>query len=378
VLVQRKRSALDFKTKPQKYLHAVLEYCFDGNLENDFVPQKNTKRKWYHAPWMCQTPFGREPIHGLTFERPAPIGYLAETQKRPCQSWAVGMYNEPGGYTFNEVWKKVYEPEIKPITFPNGTVAFKLLFTEATEDDVPFLKGSPQWKATIARKALPHPSKERTSPKDLRLIQLDVAVRDKRAETTTGWVFGTFQYHDSIEEKNPWKRLMPVCLMYGNDPSLNPDNYKKGDRPKESWVNPDAVATLPKTRPYFGWLDRGNGPVDNFKSSCISCHSTANHPTVPILPGSKDTVERTMLWFRNVRAGEMFGFIGHPLDYSLQMSAGLNNYEHWSDRWAPYFAPIYRAGALPLSSFPRHKLAARGIHLEEYTKHEQDYITKDD
>ena len=61
---------IDFKTEPKKYLQVVLEYCFDGNSEYDFVPQKNPKRKWYHAPWMCQTPFGREPIHGLTFERP--------------------------------------------------------------------------------------------------------------------------------------------------------------------------------------------------------------------------------------------------------------------------------------------------------------------
>ena len=112
-----------------------------------------------------------------------------------------------GAYAFQQVWHKVYEPDIKPINFPNGAVTFKLLFTEATEDDVPFLKGSPQWKATIARRALhnDHPSKEHTAPKDLRLIQLDIAVRDKRAETTTGWLFGTFQYHSSVEEENPWK-----------------------------------------------------------------------------------------------------------------------------------------------------------------------------
>lgn len=87
---------IDFKTEPEKYLRAALEYCFDGNLEHDFVPQKNPKRRWYHAPWMCQTPFGREPIHGMVFARPLPVGCLADTQKRVCQTWAVGMYNEPG------------------------------------------------------------------------------------------------------------------------------------------------------------------------------------------------------------------------------------------------------------------------------------------
>ena len=87
---------IDFKKEPEKYMRAVLEYCMEENLENGFVPQKNKQRHWYHAPWMSQTPIGREPIHGLTFERPAPVGYLAETQTKVCQSWAVAMYNEEG------------------------------------------------------------------------------------------------------------------------------------------------------------------------------------------------------------------------------------------------------------------------------------------
>lgn len=89
-------SKIDFKREPEKYMQAVLEYCFEGNVENDFVPQRNPTRNWYHAPWMCQTAIGREPIHGLTYERPAPERYLADTQKRVCQSWAVAMYNEQG------------------------------------------------------------------------------------------------------------------------------------------------------------------------------------------------------------------------------------------------------------------------------------------
>ena len=92
---------IDFENDPEKYLRAVVEYCFDGNLENDFVLQKNPKRKWFHAPWMSQSgqspPWrGREPIHGLTFERPARPGYLAETQQHVAQVWAVGMHNETG------------------------------------------------------------------------------------------------------------------------------------------------------------------------------------------------------------------------------------------------------------------------------------------
>ena len=87
---------IDFKIEPEKYLNSVLEYCFTGNLENEFDILRNTRRKWYHAPWMCYHKEGREPIHGLTFERPAKPKDLSEKQTRVCQNWAIAMYNEPG------------------------------------------------------------------------------------------------------------------------------------------------------------------------------------------------------------------------------------------------------------------------------------------
>ena len=266
-----------------------------------------------------------------------------------------------------------------PIKFPLRTVAFKLLFTEATPSDIPFINGSPQWEATIAKEAkYGQPSKERTSPHSLRLLQLDIAVRDSRADSTTGWIFCTFMYHNSVHHKIPWKRLMPVCLMYGNDPGLTPERYAKGERPKESWVNPDAIATLPPTRPYFGWLGRGNGPVDNYISSCASCHSTANHPSIGILPDAHEesAVDRIMLWFRNIKAGEKFGFIGNSLDYSLQMKIGLENYEHWYQRWGPIIAPVYQTTAPPLSDFPMHMLTARGIHFDDYRKEDLEQVSE--
>lgn len=92
---------IDFKKEPERYMQSILDYCMEGNVENGFVPQKNSRRNWYHAPWMSQNNIGREPIHGLTFERPAPVGYLADTQDRVCQSWAVAMYNEEGEFIKN-------------------------------------------------------------------------------------------------------------------------------------------------------------------------------------------------------------------------------------------------------------------------------------
>ena len=140
-----------------------------------------------------------------------------------------------GGFAIGGMWNKWGQPIIKHTKFPNNTVAFKLLFTEATPNDIPFLEGSPTWKATIAKQPLTlnGPRRERTSPVDLHLLQVDIAVRDSRADDTTGWIFGTFMYHNSVQNENPWKRLMPVCLTWGNDPSLTSEKYDQGERPKD-------------------------------------------------------------------------------------------------------------------------------------------------
>src|SRR5439155_9106555 len=93
----------------------------------------------------------------------------------------------------------------------------------------------------------------------VRLLQVDIAVRDTRADSTTGWVFGTFEYRDNPSEPNVWKRLVPVGLMWGNDPTLltQADVTAAGGL-KETWLNkPDLVL------PHYGYLDRLNGPVDN-------------------------------------------------------------------------------------------------------------------
>ena len=60
---------IDFHTEPEKYMWAVLNYSFEGNLETDFVVQLNTVRPWYHAPWLHLGANGREFVRGLTRER---------------------------------------------------------------------------------------------------------------------------------------------------------------------------------------------------------------------------------------------------------------------------------------------------------------------
>ncbi|MGH7453533.1 MAG: hypothetical protein ACRENG_19445, partial [bacterium] len=176
--------AFKFKTQPQEYLERVLQYVYEGNVEVDWDGQKNAVRKWYHTPWLHVGPNGREFVRGLTLERSSRPRELHPNQTSTFRNWAVGLYNPRGGYTIGKVWMPPNAPKEKEAKFLEGTVAVKLLFTTATVAEVPFLQGAKEWQADINR----DPNNLGT----LRLLQIDIAVRDGRANATTGWVFGTF------------------------------------------------------------------------------------------------------------------------------------------------------------------------------------------
>src|SRR3954471_11962942 len=179
--------------------------------------------------------------------------------------WAVGFFNPTAAYTIGQVWHDPTHPESSAAKFADGAVAFKLLFTTANDMQVPFLANSMKWQANVDVIDPMAPSNAR-SVHDVLLLQVDVAVRDDRADSTTGWVFGTFMYQNDAPGATPLDRLVPVGLMWGNDPTLKKPQYDMGTRPTETWLN---TAGMPATKsPHFGWLDRLNGPVDNPRASC--------------------------------------------------------------------------------------------------------------
>jgi hypothetical protein len=184
-------------------------------------------------------------------------------------------------------------------------------------------------------------------PRDVLLLQVDVAVRDDRADDTTGWVFGTFMYQNDAPGAGPLERLVPVGLMWGNDPSLTKANYDMGDRPAQTWLN---KAGMPATKSaHFGWLDRLNGPVDNPRSSCLSCHARAVVPYVPgnTFPQSTDDPDDpAKMFFSNTKAGEVYQSApmgSTSLDYSLQLAVGV--------RLFPGSAPQHPLARKPLEAF---------------------------
>ena len=310
-------TSISFKTRPNDYMKAVLAYVLEGNKEADFIVQNNTVRGWYHAPWMHAGAAGREFVRGLTRERSSRPGELHPSQTGTFENWAVSVYNPRGGYTLGRVWKDPDSPNPAVAKFPVGAVSVKLIFTEAPVTQVPYLAGSVEWQADINR------ANNAGLRPTLRLLQVDVAVRDSRAASTTGWVFGTFVYDGNSPGATPWDRLVPVGLIYGNDPTKVLTTRKL----VESKINADLQ--IPQ---HLGFEKRLNGPVDNPRSSCLSCHSTAQIDTNlsrqsrDAIPPTNASLATLRLYFRNIKSGVPFDAGALSLDYSLQLQNGIANW----------------------------------------------------
>ena len=306
---------------PDKYIRAVLAYFFEGNIRDDaeasFNPALNTTRKWYNAPWQDYGTNGREPIHGMTRERVSRPFELDSHQSHTWNNYAIGFYNAPGGVVIGRVWTDHGKPDAALGLMPEGAVAGKLLFTTAPVSEVPYLAGAPAWNAFVY--ADPNdPAPRATSPRaimQVRLLQIDVAVKDQRLAGTTGWAFGTFVYGGGPggAPGSGWTNVTPVGLMWGNDPG-----YTGSGPLTQTWINP-AVHM-----PHLGYQGRLNGPVDNAVSSCLSCHATAESPAGALIPPKGADPAP---WFRNIAAGSPFDPGRQSLDYSLQLSVGLSNFQ---------------------------------------------------
>jgi hypothetical protein len=235
------------------------------------------------------------------------------------------------------VWKDPNKPNAAAAVFPEGTVSCKLLFSQANVDQVPYLAGSLEWDAYIyTNTETPANPNGARSLQKLRLLQIDVAVRDKRVDSTTGWVFGTFIYNGDVAGKTVWDRMVPVGAMWGNDEGVTAADVNGGKPIKESTINHGSnlpLYSVQSPRQHLGWAGRLNGPVDNPASSCLSCHSTAQWPIASqMVPLAKDPPGSAgwMRWFRNIGPAQPFDSGCTSLDYSLQLAAGMANYYEWS------------------------------------------------
>jgi len=333
---------ISFRKEPERYLQALLAYALEGQDRMHWRLRANMVRRWYHVPWLGPGASGREFIHGLTRARDFAPGELGVAQTECRQNWALAFYNDIGGKTLRGIWGRgTRDPNLGALPFSEGTVAVKLVFTEATETDDPKLEGAPTLEANIHAAAAngscapaitPSGTPAPRTPRRLRLIQVDLAVREDRARYKTGWVFGSYRYDGTMPGRDPWAKLAPLGLMWGNDPELSDDAAAAGAKPRQSVVFTAGQG--------FGRGGRMNGIVDERGSSCSSCHMAAQWPTIAPMTAPAAWTE-AKCWFRNLDARYAFGFPPNmnggctdpaaleevrTLDFSLQLAIALRNW----------------------------------------------------
>ncbi len=331
-----------YKTSWREYTLAVRDYCFEGNIEKDWRVENNTIRKWYHMPWLHWGRFGREGLRGLTKEAPIFPRQLASSQQSSGQTYAVAFYNDIAAHLIGRVWKNADAPDVSEIEksngFAHGSVIFKLLFATIPSEQVPSLENPITWEAYITHDF----GSEDRSIRDVHLIQMDFMVKDDRAPT--GWLFGSYQYNGKLKKANPWENMVPIGLQWGNDPDVKGNDFTNSEPTetrinpaiKESIINPD-TNELPIT--HLGWNGRLNGPVDNPRSSCLSCHMVAHHPydgslISPLFIAGANIIvgsEEWMEWFQNLDCMTPFRDGMTPTDSSLQLAMSIRNFNEWKN-----------------------------------------------
>ena len=324
--------AVDPMRVPDAYQMTIRDYFLAGMVEADFRVEENRIREWYHVPWMHVGNNPRESIRGLTNERASRCYKLGPLQDKWQQNWGIGFFNPMGGYTVGRVWSDPQSPDPNRSQFLEGTVVVKLLFSDAPDSRVPDLQGAPTWTAFI-RKA--HKScrfsQEPREVRNVRLLQMDFAVKDRRAGIT-GWFFGSLVYEKSASGVDGWRKLIPGGLQWGLDYGYGLEDHKAGKPLRETHMSvPQPKLSMYKAE--LGWLGRLNGPVDNPVSSCMSCHSTAQWPANSGMVPTKTASERErMRWFRSLAGNEAFASGNTPLDYSLQIQLSLRNFNRAATR----------------------------------------------
>ena len=149
---------IDFTKSWREYLLAARDYCFEGNItpggdvEDDWQVAAANPPRWFHMPWQTFSPMGV----GRGRDARAHSGsacsarQLAWTQVYSTgTTFAVGLFNEFGGYTIGQVWKDHNNPDPSKALFPEGTVICKLLFVDVPTDQVPCLSNPVEWTAYV-------------------------------------------------------------------------------------------------------------------------------------------------------------------------------------------------------------------------------------
>jgi hypothetical protein len=305
----------------QRFAQTVLDYFYDSMIVDTKDTNKNfdahkipaDKPKWCHMPWLNVGDSGREMIHGLTKERDLERSEIypevATTKDKEGSDWGIGFYNDIACATAQNVFgsggRALESPDFTKSNFPDGSVSVKVLFTTAKLDA---LKTSYGWTANVS---LPKSTTRRL--REVKMVQIDVAVKDSSLKGIKGeadnWMMTTFYFDPSYTAPSRHKFKGALAGLM----NMRPIGVQTGFDPATSMIFAGSK-TNSANNVYYGANPRlMNGPADNPKASCLSCHGAAG-TTIKMVPGVKDFNE----YMRVKSTG---------LDFSQQLALAKRNHE---------------------------------------------------
>lgn len=353
----------------EPYMMALRDYPYKALVPVDWRANKiktgpRGRGGWYQEPWMghayetCQmgdrmaVPWpGRDYIRGTYFGTPLDAGTMPD-QTCSYNNYEIVFYNDVAGYFIGRMWKG---GRLQPSNyqFPEGTVITKLVFTTAPNTGV--LANSPQWQIyvtppcqstpctpspTTSCPCNPQPCPAKPELTTVSLIQMDIVLKDTAHAPQTGWVFSTYVYNPDFNPSGPtnpyggYDHMMPLGLMWGNDPGVLPPAALKetvinGNPQMPSWFTNN-----------LGWGKRLSGPIDGAKGTgaCLSCHSSSEYTLNPkqpletfqrMIPPPDTPDDKKGPWFRNLAGNQPWsGMKGgwKGLDYSFVMLGAITHY----------------------------------------------------
>lgn len=328
-----------------QFMNDMKAWVFKQMVPADF---RMDKVNWYAIPFQP-----REAIRGMYDGNNQPAYSYDPQQTEDAINFTTELYNNVGGYTIGQVFGDCNSTDYQinvnseSVIFPEGTVVIKLAMTSLPDEQAPILAGAFSWdiyadgSKTIKKAGKPF----NPAITKVKLIQMDIIVKDKRLAPKTGWVFGTLVYDASAapvgytgkdENLKGLYKMVPLGAMTGMDPNITVTNFTTADTTlKETFMNPLSPAY---TVPLLGWGGRLSGPIDGAQgfSSCMGCHATAQWNT-------KDFDLNKQVF--NTRYGPpMFIPPSTPPSTadstSLAYTRNLHGSKGWCDTTDPYFKDI--------------------------------------
>lgn len=267
------------------------------DLLHDCACWNAEQRGWYNDIWLGAQ---REAIHGLSVAVASVETSLFPRSRpaKPFTTYTVTYYNRTAAQTLGKIWNRsALAPDLTQgaTQYAEGSITVKLAFATADASVWPVMDGALAWQAMVSANATTGQNEQPTLQK-LRLMQVDVVVKDTQSAPGTGWVFATFVYDKNAREGSygTWDKMVALGAQWGNDPQVN--SARSPDMPlRESWINPYAPRYAYET---LGWGGRLSGPNDHGRNdisyaagqglrlaqnapntSCLSCHGASQWST---------------------------------------------------------------------------------------------------